>query len=347
MKYFEKPCSLPDYLHNTKNKNMLNNILCGYSFQHNIQLVNKLDCEVSHAEADITLCSYMMKAAAHGAQTICILSNDTDVFVLLVYWTSKMQINAKIQMEKWDGDILDINKTVKLLGRRKCSQLLGAHALSGCDTVSYPFGKGKQSVLKVLENDIPGLDKVLGEPGATQSQLKATVDAFFLLLYGQKSCTIMNYARARLYLSRKKPPPLKKLPPIDANLQQHVLRAHLQMLLWKAASQQDPPIEAQDITSFGWNIEDSTITPTVSSAPVAPEVLLDVVSCNCTAKRKACSTGRCSCNSAGLSYTDYCKCEGGVTCCSDFTIRQIDVEDDEDGLYNEDENNNDDYSLYN
>ena len=61
-------------------------------------------------------------------------------------------------------------------------------------TVSYPFGKGKQSVLKVLENDIPGLDKVLGKPGATQSQLKATVDAFFLLLYGQKSCTTMNDA---------------------------------------------------------------------------------------------------------------------------------------------------------
>ena len=114
---------------------MLNNILCGYSFQHNIQLVNKLDCKVSHAEADITLCSYMMKAAAHGAQTIRILSNGTNVVVLLVYWTSKMQINDKIQMEKWDGDILDINKTVKLLGRRKYSQLLGAHALSGCDSV--------------------------------------------------------------------------------------------------------------------------------------------------------------------------------------------------------------------
>ena len=27
--------------------------------------------------------------------------------------------------------------------------------------------------------------------------------------------------------------PLKKLPPIDANLQLHVLRAHLQILLWK------------------------------------------------------------------------------------------------------------------
>ena len=54
-----------------------------------------------------------------------------------------MRVVAKIQMEKWNGDVLDMNETVQRLGPRKCSQLLGIHALSGCDTVSYPFGKGK------------------------------------------------------------------------------------------------------------------------------------------------------------------------------------------------------------
>ena len=136
-------------------------------------------------------------------------------------------------MEKWNGDVLDVNKTIAQLGPSKCSQLLGLHALSGCDTVSYPFGKGKKSALKLLEIDI-GLDQVLGQPGATHAQLKATADSFFLPLYGQKSCTAMSDARTRFFRGRKKPPPLKKLPPTDANLQLHVLRAHLQMLLWKA-----------------------------------------------------------------------------------------------------------------
>ena len=77
-----------------------------------------------------TLCNYMLKAAAEGAQTIRILSDDTDVLVLLVYWTSRMRVAAKIQMEKWNGDVLDINETVRRLGPRKCSQLLGNHALS-------------------------------------------------------------------------------------------------------------------------------------------------------------------------------------------------------------------------
>ncbi|KAG1706618.1 G/T mismatch-specific thymine DNA glycosylase [Nymphon striatum] len=48
------------------------------------------------------------------------------------------------------------------------------------------------------------------------------------------------------------------------------------MLLWKAADQRDPPIQARNIANFGWNIEGSTITPVVSTAPVAPQALLDV-----------------------------------------------------------------------
>ena len=106
-------------LHNATNKSQLNNLLCSYPLPHNIQLINKLDCVVTHAEADVTLCSYMLKSVADGAQTIRILSDDTDVFVLLVYWTSKMRVVAKIQMEKWNGDVLDVNETVKQLGPRK------------------------------------------------------------------------------------------------------------------------------------------------------------------------------------------------------------------------------------
>jgi len=71
------------------------------------------------------------------------------------------------------------------------------------------------------------------------------------------------------------------------------------------------------------------ITPAVSTMPVAPQALLGVVSCSYTAQCKACSDTRCSCNSTGLSCTDYCKCEGGDTCCSPFTSKQMDIEDDE------------------
>ena len=314
-------------LHNSKNKNMLNNILCGYSLPQ-IQLVKKTECAVTHDEADITLCSYMLRAADESVQTIRILSDNTDVFVPLVYWTSKKQVDAQVQMEKWNGDILDINETVRQLGPRKCSQPLGTYALSGCDILSYPFGKGKLSAIKLLERDIPALDHVLGEPDVTHCQLQETAYQFFLPLYGQKNCT-MNKARVQLYRGRKKPPPLKKLPPTDANLQLHVLRAHLQMCLWKAADQRDPPEDTRHISNFGWKVKGCTVTPAVSTGPVAPQDLLDVVSCSCSAQGKACSGARCSCNTAGLSCTEYCKCEGGDMCYSQFTSKDIEDDDDE------------------
>ena len=130
--------------------------------------------------------------------------------------------------------------------------------------------RGKRSALKLLEIDIPGLDQVLGQPGAIHAHLQEAAYTCFLPLYGQKGCTTMNDARAHSYRYHKKPTPLKTLPSIDANLQLQVLRAHLQMLLWKAADQRDPSEEARNIANFGWNIEGSAITPAVSTAPVAP-----------------------------------------------------------------------------
>ena len=67
---------------------------------------------------------------------IRILSDDTDVFVLLVYWVHRASLKCKVQMGRWDGTVLDINSTFTDLGP-KCLQLLGLHALSRCDTVSY------------------------------------------------------------------------------------------------------------------------------------------------------------------------------------------------------------------
>ena len=60
------------------------------------------------------------------------------------------------------------------------STLLGAHVLSGCDSDSYPFGKGKASVLKTLKaGNFPGLFDVLGEESATHVDLMAVGQHFF------------------------------------------------------------------------------------------------------------------------------------------------------------------------
>ena len=42
------------------------------------------------------------------------------------------------------------------------------------------------------------------------------------------------------------------LPPTSANLLQHMLGAHLQIMLWKAADCEGSEGESRDITNFGW-----------------------------------------------------------------------------------------------
>ena len=128
--------------------------------------------------------------------------------------------------------------------------LTGMHVLSGCDTVSYPFNKGKISALNTLQaGDFPGLYQVLGKEDATHSDLMETGQMFFAALCGQALGTTMSEARYRIY-SRKKGKPMRimAIPPTEANLYILVRRAHLQMMLWKATDQQGPP--KMDITQL-------------------------------------------------------------------------------------------------
>lgn len=111
------------------NKTQLSRLLCTYDLTADkILLVNHMDCIVKHEEADVTLVSYMLQVAGAGAPTIRILSDDNDIFILLVYWAWKADVQSAVQMEKWDGTILDINATVRVLGDN-CQGLLGMHAL--------------------------------------------------------------------------------------------------------------------------------------------------------------------------------------------------------------------------
>ena len=108
----------------------------------------------NHDEADITMISYLLKAAESDTRVIRILLDDTDVFVLLVYWVYRNKIQATVQMERWDGAVWDINATCAQLGP-KCMQILGMHYITGSDTTSYLYGKGKVSALKTQSWRLP------------------------------------------------------------------------------------------------------------------------------------------------------------------------------------------------
>ena len=71
--------------------------------------------------------------------SIKVICDDTDVFLLLVHFYSVQKLACNLAMAGTSAgrSVIDIKKTV----RKQvvlCEQLLGAHALSGCDAVSLP-----------------------------------------------------------------------------------------------------------------------------------------------------------------------------------------------------------------
>ena len=73
-------------------------------------------------------------------------------------------------MERWDGSLFDINAICADLGQ-KCLQLLCMHALSGCDTTSYPYGKGNVNTLNIMVSGIYKCLAIKGENDTTHTEL--------------------------------------------------------------------------------------------------------------------------------------------------------------------------------
>lgn len=118
-------------------------------------------------------------------------------------------------------------------------------------TTWYPYGKGKISVLNtLLGRGFPGLADVLAEVGTTQPDHMEVAKHFFIAQYRQFFGTSMEFACFTFH-QEEKMLKIMVLPPTSANLLQHVLWAHLQAKLGKAADYQAPPNEQTSLTLGG------------------------------------------------------------------------------------------------
>ena len=108
------------------------------------------------------------------------------------------------------------------------------------------------------------------------------------------------------------------------------------MKSFKLVDQQGPPDVY--IADYGWKIDDGILCPSTDSGPPGPPLLVNVISCRCRAKDKACKEGNFSCYREKLSCTIYCICTAGDECCNPFTKKEeMEKNDDQhDHDYNDD-----------
>lgn len=123
--------------------------------------------------------------------------------------------------------------------------LLGAYALSGCDTVSSLVDIGKTTALKKLMTFTDSLR--LSEISALLDEVIDSCLRFVATLYGKEPGASLNSMHADIFErkiagKRHVPPKLSSQPPTNmAAFRLHCQRAHFQTALWKAAGIPSPP----------------------------------------------------------------------------------------------------------
>ena len=98
---------------------------------------------------DFFLVKLTLQLCQSDQSVTCKVSDDTDVFVLLLHWVNWADMQGKVQMKLWDGSVLDTNATCPDIGQ-KCLQLPGMLTLSHCDTTSNPYDKGNAIALNII-----------------------------------------------------------------------------------------------------------------------------------------------------------------------------------------------------
>lgn len=272
----------------------------------------------THEEADVIIVNQLVYLATKGASSISVVSDDTDVFVLLLYFYCKEKLTCEVFMQSCIAGrrIVDIKATATK--HSNIAEFLpGVHALSGCDTTSFLYGIGKATALKVLNGG--KTLKLLGKQDAGMEDVVTEATVFMATCYGSKCCQNMSETRHDVWISKMAnqklsvAPKLKSLPPTSEAFMQHVYRAHYQTLVWKSSLVSEP--EAPDPLKYGWTKRNDKLFPVMlpeNKSPVPTEIL-QMIKCACSSMR-ACSSSRCSCAGVQMSCSMFCACHAGADC---------------------------------
>jgi hypothetical protein len=163
--------------------------------------------------------------------------------------------------------------------------------VSGCDTTPSFFGIGKKTGYKILKDVAPDshdLDN-LGDPD--KDVAISFSSRFVARLYDQKksfASSHHNINKLRVKLATSRDASLVRLPPSEAALRQHILRASFQTKVWHASCLAKPPLPSP--MEYGWRTVKDSLHPVYFEGNMSAEFLRDLV-CSCKGKsqcKKSC-----------------------------------------------------------
>ena len=103
-------------------------------------------------DADIVIALTAITAAERGGTPAAVVSRDTDVFVILLARLKEGEVILVQPQPGKPAQFVTIQKMKRDLGPEVCDVLLVLHAMTGCDTTSAPFRKGKKKPLALTKS---------------------------------------------------------------------------------------------------------------------------------------------------------------------------------------------------
>ena len=207
-----------------------------------------------HEEADTRLIVHVQDAVKNGFRTCLVRTVDTDVIVILVgkfYFFKTLCADIDIWVAFGTGKhfmYYHINYICHMLGEDKCLALPVFHSLTGSDTTSAFFGRGKKMAWGAW-NCYPDVTEALTYM-ALNPYAQLSVDAqhfrqleYFTVILYDKTSHLENVDEARKYLFCQNNKTMQTIPPTQNALLQHSKRAAYQAALWTTSEQHAPSPE--------------------------------------------------------------------------------------------------------
>lgn len=273
-----------------------------------------VDCSTvaptNQEEADSRIFLHVQNAVNSGCENVIIRTVDTDVVAIALSCFS--ELNAK---ELWvafgtgsNFRMIPIHSIHQNIGRVKSSVMHIFHAITGCDTVSFFYGKKKKTMWETwtVYPELTGaLLSISMQPNNVSDDVMKIVERFIVIAYDRTSdLRSVDALRKRLYCKHSR---MLDIPPTSAALSQHVKRAAYQAgHIWAQCTSKQVILPSPG--DWGWQkeSEDGPWQPKWTTLRQAQDECMELISCKC---KKSCS-GRCGCRSHDLKCTQLCICDG-------------------------------------
>lgn len=221
-----------DFLSNNTNKSNFIRAL------GKVLLENGINVKFADGDADTLIVTTAVAISDNLPEgTVAVVSEDTDIIVLLIHYCHKKMFMIRPGKVSKPNKIIDIPALQQKLGDLK-NVILSVHAISGCDTTSAVFNKGKINLVNTIQKKkLCELLKEFYNPEATKEKLEEVTSQFFIAAYVKNSTKKVDLDSARYMLYQQYVAKrslntnfnLASLPPTSNSAKYHGLRVFHQV----------------------------------------------------------------------------------------------------------------------